>query len=104
MGTCEDIHSNSGEEERQGGVVGRKKSVFHNFQKHLITFVKKTMLVHLCDDIIRKVPELPRKIIKAFQKTRSYNKSTLHMLFGVGSAATELPTLLSSYPTFRVAI
>ena len=65
----------------QGETQGpsRQKSPFHNFQKHLITVIKRTTRIEGSHEESSVVNQL----WNAFRKTRSFNKKVLHMVFGV---------------------
>jgi hypothetical protein len=61
----------------------RKNSVFHNFQKHLITVIKR--LVHFSKDSLgnHHLGQLAFSLWLAFCKTRSQSKKICHIIFGV---------------------
>lgn len=68
----------------------RKKSIFHNFQKHMITLLKNFIRF---DDIMTEdgpSQQLAKEIWQAFKKTRCFNKKCLHLLFGVASTTPNL--------------
>lgn len=57
--------------------------MFHNFQKHLITLIKKFIVLTNDDADGLKINGLAIALWAAFMKTRSFNKKILHMIFGV---------------------
>lgn len=81
--------------------ANRKKSIFHNFQKHLITLIKKFIVLPLVTSAEGTGASLMVRVWTAFKKTRSFNKKVLHMVFGVcetGKAEEELRKLAHEYP------
>lgn len=61
----------------------KKKSIFHNFQKHLITLLKKYFRVGHKTVEGAEENQLAFQLWQAFIKTRSYNKKILHIIFGI---------------------
>lgn len=84
----------------------RRKSIFHNFQKHLITLIKKFINLQDSNASTRLSP-LALHLWDCFMKTRSFNKKMLHMVFGVFETAkspSELPKLSQDFPLFRTIV
>lgn len=69
-------------------VKKHKKSIFHNFQKHLISTIKKYM--NFSKNRHSDLPEskVAFELWQGFMKTSSFNKRLLHIVFGV---ETDLP-------------
>jgi hypothetical protein len=81
----------------------RRKSIFHNFQKHLITLIKKFINFQNSNSSARLSP-LALALWDCFMKTRSFNKKMLHMVFGVfetPKSPSELHKLSQEFPLFR---
>lgn len=58
-----------------------KKSIFHNFQKHLISTIKKYITFNK-NSGDSKEEGIAFELWQAFAKTNSYNKRLLHTVFG----------------------
>lgn len=61
----------------------KRKSIFHNFQKHLITLLKKHFRIGVKTFEGREECQLAFALWHAFSKTKSYNKKILHIIFGI---------------------
>jgi hypothetical protein len=58
----------------------RLKSKFHNYQKHLIITLRKTIMIE--KHLGHKYSEIVRELWSAFCNSKIYNKSLLRILFG----------------------
>lgn len=76
-------------EERETQGERRRKSIFHNFQKHLITLIKKFIVLPIDDSDRLRFSDLALVLWAAFMKTRSFNKKILHMVFGLQESIKE---------------
>ena len=81
-----------------------KNSIFHNFQKHLITIIKK--LVHIGEDTFEGYDcgALARSLWEVFLKCKGQSKKIFHLIFGVASHSStehELAKLVEAFPTFQ---
>ncbi len=59
-----------------------KNSIFHNFQKHLITIIKKLVSVNERTFGEQKNGKLARSIWNAFLRSKSKSKKVFQVIFG----------------------
>ena len=81
-----------------------KNSIFHNFQKHLITIIKK--LVHISRDTFEgyECGPLAADLWAAFLSSKGQSKRIFHLIFGVASHTStdlELRKLADAFPAFQ---
>ena len=61
----------------------KNKSIFHNFQKHLITLLKKHISIEANTFGDSELKDLALALFQAFRKSKLSNKRMLHIIFGL---------------------
>ncbi len=75
----------SGEEK---SATNKNRSIFHNVQKHLITFLKKISIRRI--DLVNKPSGLRAyELWRIFKASKDYTKKGLYMIFGVAEEHNE---------------
>lgn len=78
-----------------------KNSIFHNFQKHLITVIKKLIQINELTFEGFESSELAVELWQTFMRGRSQSKKIFQMIFGMtgqGRAQEELDKLTDMFP------
>lgn len=82
----------------------KNKSIFHNFQKHLITLLKKHITMDSTTFGDSELKDLALALFQAFRKSKLSNKRMLHIIFGMPAThelEDELELLAAESKEFR---
>lgn len=67
----------------ENGCQLKNKSIFHNFQKHVITLLKRIAIVKRVELLNEPSGLKAYQLWKIFKISKDFTKKTLYMVFGV---------------------